>query len=82
MEQADLEVHSHDGGQQSARQQDDGGQGQHGHDLVCFVTAAGDEDIEGADDRFSGVAGLLQDGLIAGVQRLEPLSGSLVAERL
>jgi hypothetical protein len=64
---------------QRAWEQDHGGEGEDFHDLVGVVSAAGDQDVEGADDRLAGVAGFLQSGLIAREERLEPFARPLVA---
>ena len=50
---------------QRAREQDHGGEREHLHDLVRLVPAAGDQDVEGADDRLARVARFLHGGLEA-----------------
>ena len=60
---ADLEVHAHHAGDEGAGEQDRGGECQYFHDLVGSMAAAGDQDVEVADDRLAGVACFLEGRL-------------------
>ena len=60
---ADLDVHAHHAGDEAAGEQDHGGECQYFHDLVGSMAAAGDQDVEVADDRLAGVACFLEGRL-------------------
>ena len=60
VEEPDFEVHAHHGGEEGAWEQDHRRECEDGHDPVRFVASAGDQHVEGADDRLARVAGLLK----------------------
>jgi len=60
VEDADVEVHAHDSGDQRARQEDYGGEREFLQDLIGTVAAAGDQYVERVDGAFAGIACRLQ----------------------
>ena len=79
-EQARLEVHAHDPGDQGAGKEDHGRERENLDDLVRPVPRPGDQDVERSVDALADVPRTFERLLVAVDEELEPPRGVLVAE--